>query len=216
MVRSAPPMAAVDDTLLGRVRTELAKAGVRSRLLSFALWLVRSPHDAEDLLQSALARVVDPQGSPWDSNGGKTFSRHVGAVMINLASNERHGGRARFEVVDSNIARDDDTIDGAPLADQALHEHREVARMRRMGDELLVELDKNDALAAGVFRAMCGGLEGASEIAANVGCKPDEVRYAYDRIKYHAQRVLDRHRVAEQRRMSELRQAGRRGQERVR
>lgn len=199
-------MGDADDSPRERARAELLKDRVMARLRTLAAWAMHSSQDAEDLLQSALARVFDPQGSPWDPNGKKTFVLHVGAVMNNLASNERQSFHARHVVVDSTLARDDNAIDGAPLADEALHEQRKLAHRRKLGSELLAELDKTDPTAAAVYRAICKGAEGHAEIAAEVGCKEEEVRLAYDRIKYHARQILERDRRAQLEEMGERRQ----------
>jgi len=168
-----------------------------ARLRTLAAWLMHSSQDADDLVQSALARVFDPQGSPWDPDGKKTFVLHVGAEMNNLASNERQRIRAQHGAVNSTLARDDNTIDSAPLADEALHEQRRLAHWRKLGGELLTELDKEDPIAAAVYRAMCKGVEGRPEIAAEVGCNEEEVRFAYDRIRYHARPIRERDRLAQ-------------------
>lgn len=77
--------------------------------------------------------------------------------------------------------------------------------MRRLGSELVAELDKEDATAARVYRASLEGIEGAADLAAKALCKPDEVHEADRRIKYLARRILKRERGAEVRRLAELR-----------
>jgi DNA-directed RNA polymerase specialized sigma24 family protein len=51
---------------LRRVIEELENPGVRAKLMLFARWRLDSDTHAEDLVQEALARVFDPDGSPWD------------------------------------------------------------------------------------------------------------------------------------------------------
>jgi DNA-directed RNA polymerase specialized sigma24 family protein len=182
-----------------------------ARLRTLGAWLMHSSQDAEDLVQSALARVFDPQGSPWDPHGKKTFVLHVGAEMNNLASNERQSFYAQHVEVDSTLARDERTVDGAPLADEALHKQRRLAHWRELGSELLADLDKTDPTGAAVYRAICKGAEGHAEIAAEAGCKEEEVRFAYDRIRYHARPIVERDRRAQLAQMRERRQRSKSG-----
>jgi DNA-directed RNA polymerase specialized sigma24 family protein len=201
-------MAEDDGRRRERTLVELHKEGMRVRLARLARLRTRSPQDAEDLVQTALAKVFDPKGSPWDPDGSVSFFMHVGSVINGLAANAQRSWRAQHEVVDSNLARDDKAVDPAPLADQALEEHQELVVLRRLGNELLAELDRVDETAANVFRAAFEGIEGAAGLAAKARCRPDEVHGADRRIKYLARRILERDRGAEVRPLPELRHAG--------
>ncbi len=154
-------------------------------------------------MQSALARVADPNGSPWDPGGAKTFFAHVGAIMNTLASNDRRSFRARRLVLDGDLGVSDTVAGGGPPADDALAAREALARKARLGTALLAELDANDPRAAAIYRAVVDGVEGHAALAERAGCKIEEVRYAYDRIKYHGRRLLERERQAEEDRMRE-------------
>jgi DNA-directed RNA polymerase specialized sigma24 family protein len=201
-------MAGDDGRRRERTLVELRKEGMRVKLLRLARLRTHSPQDAEDLLQTALAKVFNLQDSPWDPDGRVHFFMHVGSIINGLAANAQRSWRAQHEVVDSNLASDDKAVDPAPLADQALDEHQDLVAMRRLGNELLAELDKEDATAARVYRACLEGIEGAAALAAKARCKPNEVHDADRRIKYLARRILKRERGAEVRRLAELRRGG--------
>jgi DNA-directed RNA polymerase specialized sigma24 family protein len=46
---------------------------MRVRLVRLARLRTHSPQDAEDLVQTALAKVFNPEGSPWDPDGSVSF-----------------------------------------------------------------------------------------------------------------------------------------------
>jgi DNA-directed RNA polymerase specialized sigma24 family protein len=213
MVRDkvAPAMGALVDPYRARVVLELRNPNVEKGLRHLAHWLARSHEDARDLLQSALARVVDPRGAPWDPDGPKDFVCHVGTVMSNMAANRRRRWQANHEVLDPNGAHDDRTADGAPLADDAVGEVQDVAQWARLRDALLGELDRSDAEAAAVFRAILDGVEGHPAIAAHAGIEIERVRHTYDRIKYRARLLLDRQQQDEVEGMRRRREAPARG-----
>jgi DNA-directed RNA polymerase specialized sigma24 family protein len=187
---------------------ELQKEGVRAKLIKLAFWRTRSLPESEDLVQAALARVFDPEGQPWDRTGPTSFFAHVGSIVNGLALNARRSFHARREVVESSLARNDETVDGAPLADAALAEHEDRVRLQRRGRDLLALLEEDDPVAARVYRAGAEGAEGHAEQAKRAECEIEQVRYAYDRIKYHAQQILEREQRAELQRPRELPRAG--------
>jgi DNA-directed RNA polymerase specialized sigma24 family protein len=189
-----------------RALDELLKPGVRKNLLRFAIWRTRSEADAEDLLQDALAKVFDPDDSPWDSDRGKSFFSHVASLMSGLASNESRSSRALHEVVDSTLARDDATVDGAPLANEALDAHRELARFRDMGERLLAKLGEKHPIATKAFRLAMEGFESPAEQAERIPCLVEEVYDAYRVLRYHARLIRAEEEEAEARRMRERRE----------
>ncbi len=110
-------------TMFVEARAAIEKAGVRARLKKLAFLRTHNDADAEDLVQQALARVFDPNGSPWDPKGKVSFFLHTGSVINSIASTGRVSARARREVLDEGLARNEETVDGAPLADAALEVH---------------------------------------------------------------------------------------------
>jgi DNA-directed RNA polymerase specialized sigma24 family protein len=174
------------------VRELLRKDRNEERLRQFAAWRTKSLEDAEDLLQTALARVFGPEGPRWDPQGPKSFFLHVGAVVVNLWSNERRSGRVKHEVVSTKLAADAKNVDGAPLPDQALDGRRAEERFRRLHDELLAELDASDPEAAALYRAIFAGEHDHGKLAAELRCSEEAIRAAYGRVKYRAGRLLAR------------------------
>jgi DNA-directed RNA polymerase specialized sigma24 family protein len=190
---------------LQRAHEELEKSDTRAKLVKFAAWRAHHGPDADDLLQEALAKVFDPDDSPWDPDGGKSFVLHVGSVINRLASHEWTSARVQHEVVDSRIASDEATVDPLPLADATLAQHQESAEMHRLGELLLAELGDGDTVATKVLLAAREGCETPAELAEKTGHRVEEVYDAIRRLKYHGRQVLLRERAAEARRLSERR-----------
>jgi hypothetical protein len=82
-------------------------------------------------------------------------------------------------------------VDPAPAVDHALADQEDAATRRRRGLKLLAHLEVRDPVAAKVLRAICEGVEGTAALAACAGCTPEEVRLAWGRMKYHADRILE-------------------------
>jgi DNA-directed RNA polymerase specialized sigma24 family protein len=115
-----------------RTLVELHKEGMKVRLLRLAVLRTRSPQDAEDLVQTALAKVFNLQDSPWDPDGSVSFFIYVGSVINGLAANAQRSWRSQHEVIDSNLARDDKAVDPGPLALHRLGDaHEEIVRRGR-------------------------------------------------------------------------------------
>jgi DNA-directed RNA polymerase specialized sigma24 family protein len=185
------------------LRRELVKDGVAKRLLGLAAWLTRNPADAEDLLQSALAVAADANGWPWDPDGDKPFTMHIGAIMINRASNDRRRSSIGRVVLDPDVATGERVAGDGHSPDQDVDDLRQLAWVRRIKSTLAASLDANDHEAAAVYRAILEGVEGHAAIAAHTGCPPEAVRLAYDRITYQGRRIV---KLEEEKDLLEMRQ----------
>jgi hypothetical protein len=194
--RDAPPTK--------RALAELAKKDVFEKVHLYAIWRTSSEADAEDLLADAVECVGDPDRKPWDPAKG-SFFRHMRLVMDTLAIETARGGYARFEVVSSSLAADEKTADPGPQPDGALHEARDLAWLRRLGDSLLGKIAQRDPLATSVYRVACEGVETPREQAATIGCAVEEVYEALRRLRYWGARVLAEDRDAQEAKMKALR-----------
>jgi hypothetical protein len=190
-----------------RALEEVSKPGVRNKLITFAMWRLESEPDAEDLVQEALAKVCDPQDSPWDEGKGKSFVRHVGSIINGLASNERRSARARREMGEATLGHDIHAVDGSPLPDEALGMHRESARLLRLGTLLRSRIEeKGDQVALDMLDCARRGKVEIEEVEQETGHSPDEIRDAHRRLKYHARQILAEEDEAERKRMNEARE----------
>jgi hypothetical protein len=73
-----------DTTPAERVAAEMAKKSVRSSVVTYALWRVRSETDAEDLVGEAILCASDPDRKPWDP-AKRAFFKHMRYLMDDLA-----------------------------------------------------------------------------------------------------------------------------------
>jgi DNA-directed RNA polymerase specialized sigma24 family protein len=185
---------------------ELGDKALREKLLKYGVWRTDSEADAEDLLANAIECVCDPDRRPWDPAKG-TFFRHMRAVMDRIAIHATRRGAGRFEVADEGITFGEGTVDRQPLADEALHQGRKLAWLRRMGTVLLERLDRKDPLAAKVFRAAFEGVEEPQEQAERIGCPIEDVYEALRRIRYRAAKIRAEDEQAQAERMKQARSA---------
>jgi DNA-directed RNA polymerase specialized sigma24 family protein len=188
-----------------RVLEELKKPRGRPRLFRLAWWRTHSKHDADDLVQQTLECVCDPERRPWDP-ARKTFLIHISDVMRDILYEQGRSARAMHEVVDSTLARDDATVDGAPLADEALDAHRELARLQEMREQLLADLGDRHPIATKALRLAMTGVVTPAEQAGRIPCAVEDLYEAYRVLKYHGALILAERQEAEARQMRERRE----------
>jgi len=190
-----------------RALAEANKPEVRKKLILFASWRGHSEADAEDLVQEALAKVCDPNDSPWDPERGKSFVVHVGSIINGLASNVVKSARVRHEIIETQLAHDGSAHDEAPPPDDALEERRESARLQRMGELLRSYFEeRGDTIPVQVLDWARQGKEEIDEVAAETGHPLQEIRDAQRRMKYRAKQIRAEEEEAERKRMSDARQ----------
>jgi hypothetical protein len=206
MLHDRVPSAVYDPRAPSSVRAvdELQKRGVRPALIKLARWWTVSDADAEDLVYEALDLACDPDRSPWDP-AARGFLKHMRYLMRDLAGEEARSSRARHEVVDARLARDDAMVDGDPLPDDALEAHRERARLQRLGDQLLARM-ASDPIAMEVYRVAKQGFETPAEQAEHLEYSIDQINEAHRRMKYHARQIRTEEEQAEASRMRERRE----------
>ncbi len=167
---------------------ELAKVGVRMKLLLIARKQTRSDADAEDLIANALVLVCDADRAPWDPTAG-AFIRHMAHVMRKRAIEDARTWSARKVVVDSALVDGAPVPDGAPLADEAIAGQESQVRLQRLAAALRARV-AGDARALEVLDCAGQGFEGPADQAAQLGCPIAEIREARRRLKHHGARLL--------------------------
>jgi len=194
-----------------RVEEELKRATPPRRKQLFRIacrftYASREPHDdAEDLVAEALAAASNPERYPWDPQR-HAFLTHMTWVMRRLAYERGRSAYAEREVVDSEIAHEDALTDAAPLAEEALHGARKLGWFHVLGKRLVALLEKRDPIAAQSLRHGLAGIESHAEQAALIGCNPEDIADAHDRLKYHGRQVREEWEREEARRMRALRE----------
>lgn len=86
---------------------------------------------------------------------------------------------------------DDQVAGDARPADEELDGARFLAHLKEVQTTLLAAVERDDPRAADVYRAMREGIEGTAAIAAHVGCSPEDVVRAYQRLTYQGRRIVE-------------------------
>jgi hypothetical protein len=177
-----------------RAQAELAKAGTRKRLLSIAHWFARNPSDDEDLVAAALEITFDPGKKPWTPP--PAFFEHMAGIIKDVAIEAQRRGHGRFEKVSADRAHDPSRPDPAPLPDDALSEHEEAARRRRLGLKLRASVE-GIGVCVQVLDCVTEGLEDTGAIAQRIGCTVEDIYQAHRTLKLHGRRILAEEKMAE-------------------
>ncbi len=176
---------------------------VRKRLHAIARAITRSDVDADDLVQNALMRVLDPEDAPWDREQ-VTFFTHMGRVMRQTWNEQMRRARVKREVPDGTLTQHERVSDSGPLADSEAARAETTSLQRRLMHDVLAEIGDKHPIARQVYELGEQGIEDPREQAAIIGCAPNDVHLAIKQLKYAARRALERWELAEERRMKEL------------
>jgi DNA-directed RNA polymerase specialized sigma24 family protein len=194
------------------VFAELAKEGVRERLLRYAKWRTGDDDEAKDLVADALEVVCDPEKKkPWDPAKRSLF-RHMRRVMDDLAIYDTRAGAGRFEINESGLIAKTgdpealpDQADDHDLPDEQVAAKRDLAWLRGLAEILLERLSgRGDDKAIAVYEAACIHEEPAEQ-ARHLGIPVEEVYEAHRRLRHHGLIVKAEWERAEAERMAALR-----------
>jgi DNA-directed RNA polymerase specialized sigma24 family protein len=187
------------------VGAELAKPGMRARLMRIAIWNTRNSIHAEDLLGRALLRTVNLEDWPWVRTE-RSFLTHMMQVMHKIAWRDRRRGPRR-EIPNDPVTRDESVPSPETPADELLDEHRSAAVCMALGEELRKAID-GDPIAERILELNRLGIDDEPEIAAAIPCSLPQVYAAMKKLKYHGARIRDAWVAREAERMRALREAG--------
>jgi DNA-directed RNA polymerase specialized sigma24 family protein len=187
-----------------RVLAEIANAKTREILQRIAKTFTSGNEaDAEDLIADSLARALDPEKNPWEKR--HTFFTFMTFLMRHVWYERITLSRVQHEVVDSTIARDENTRSAEPRADAQAHRARTYALHKMLGDKLLAELASKNPLAVRLFQLGGQGIDEPAEQAAILEVPVEDVYRANEVLRYHGQRIREEWEQSEERRMKELR-----------
>jgi DNA-directed RNA polymerase specialized sigma24 family protein len=178
----------------------------RARIVSNAARITRSMADAEDLVNEAFARTLDPDDAPWVPDK-ISFSHHMRNLIRNKWCDEMRKHRATREVLDADLTTDDRTPGHHPRADEEIDRRRAMARWQTLVEGVLDEVDSDDPLARQVYELAGRGEDEASEQARILGCDVSKVYRAVEALKRHGKRALHAWELAEAKRMRDLQSA---------
>jgi DNA-directed RNA polymerase specialized sigma24 family protein len=160
---------------------------LRKKIFAHAYSLTRNLEDAKDLSQAAIAKAIDPEGSPWDPDAQPNLLLYVGSLMNTAAFNKRRG-EARHPTVGESVLSDHrpgPDAEPEPTPEERLAHAEDLARLEGWLDKLLVRL-AGDEVALAKIELMRDGIDDAAEQAARIGCSVKDTYRANERIAYHA------------------------------
>jgi DNA-directed RNA polymerase specialized sigma24 family protein len=189
-----------------RVIEQLDKPGVRQRLVQIARWSARTESDPEDLVAEALLWALDPDRMPWVPEK-KTFLAHMAAVIHRVWSRQVEKERARQELLDSGIARDEYTPSPATTADDELDGRRTLALWQSLLESVLAKIGDKHPLTRQICDLAATGVDEPAEQARVLRCRKEDVYRAIETLQYHGKLALEAWELSEQRRMNELQEA---------
>jgi DNA-directed RNA polymerase specialized sigma24 family protein len=186
-----------------RAAAELEKPNTIARLHRIAQWSTHSETDADDLVQDALERVLDPDDCPWVSSK-MSFLTHMSYVMRNTWKNRLRKAMAS-ELPDAGVTADEKTVSHEPPADEELGDRRRLGVWRMLGERLLARIAAKHPIAVAVFNLGAQGIDDAQEQATMLQCTIEEIYEAQRTLKRNANAVREEWEVEEERRMRDLR-----------
>jgi DNA-directed RNA polymerase specialized sigma24 family protein len=159
---------------------------LRKKIFVYAYSLTRDLGDAKDLAQEGMAKVIDPQASPWAPDVKPDLFMHVGSVMNSIAANRRRAdARHPTEFYDKEKHERADPTPNAEEMMVDVETRAEVdARLKRWVDELRRRL-VGHPVALGKIDLLYEGVEDTAQQAARLGCTVKDVYGANERIAYH-------------------------------
>jgi DNA-directed RNA polymerase specialized sigma24 family protein len=190
----------VDAPSSQRAIAELEKPTMRQRLHRIALWTTGSDAAAEDLVEDALVRVLDPDDAPWLPEK-TTFLRHLNFVMTRVWSREMRKASAHREILDGGLAHDETHPSHAPPVDDELDGLRAIAVRQSLLDEVVAAIESKTPLARPICELGAQGIEEPAEQARMLDCSVQAIYDTLKILKRHAKSALDEWDRTERRRM---------------
>jgi DNA-directed RNA polymerase specialized sigma24 family protein len=167
---------------------------IRAEMVRFACRLARSRGAADELVQEAVARVIDRERDPWDPETEPLLAKHMMRIIENIA----RGNRAKVAVrrdprnvaaVEERTIRRPESPEDAALGAEGEREARGTL------DEVKAEL-AGDAPALEVVDLSERGVDRPADQAAATGRPIEEIRNARRRVRRAIEEVLRRRQEA--------------------
>jgi hypothetical protein len=190
------------------VLEKLKEPLVLERLRLIARRRARASLSADDLLDTAIARALDPDDSPWDPSRGP-FETHMSYVMRQSLDRIFRQASAKREVPGGGSYDLPEVDSLEPPPDEELQRRETLAFWRSTMNQVKARLGDKHWLARQVVDLAARGIEEPAAQAKMLGCPVGDIYQARDTLKYHAKAVLEERERAERARMERLRAATR-------
>jgi DNA-directed RNA polymerase specialized sigma24 family protein len=161
---------------------------LRADLLRFACHVARSRQAADDLVQEALRRAIDPEGDLWDPDVEPLFAKHVMRIIDNIHRGERDKREVRLDPRNKATVEERTTRRSVTPEDAALD--AEGDRSARKTLEAVRADLRDDPLALRVVELSENGVDRPAEQAAATGARIEEIRNARKRVQRAIEAVL--------------------------
>jgi hypothetical protein len=154
---------------------------VRAELLRFACHVARSRQAADDLVQEAIQRAIDPDGDPWDPDVEPLLAKHLMRIIDNIHRGERDKREVRLDprnkaTVEERTARHPVTPEDAALA-------AEGDRAARRTLEAVKAALGDDPLALQVVALSEDGVDRPADQVMATGARIEDIRNARKRVQ---------------------------------
>jgi DNA-directed RNA polymerase specialized sigma24 family protein len=161
---------------------------LRKAILLHAYSLIRNLADAKEIAQEAMAKAIDPAGSPWDPDTQPSLKAHVGSLVNSAVANRRRAER-RHPLVP--YEKDKDLrADPAPTVEERMVQEDEVAGLEGEMVVLRARL-AGDRIALGKIDLLYRGISDAATQAEHLECTVTDIRRAKERIEYYVERIKE-------------------------
>ena len=163
-------------------------AALRKVIVLLAYSLTHNLADAKELAQDAMAKAIDPAGSPWDPDEQPNLKEHLGSLMNSAMANRRRGER-RHPFVPYERGKDL-RVDPAPTVEQRMVQEDEASELEGEMVVLRARL-AGDTIALGKIDLLYRGIDDAATQAEHLKCAVAEIYQASKRIAYHVERIKE-------------------------
>jgi DNA-directed RNA polymerase specialized sigma24 family protein len=163
---------------------------LRLQVLNLAMKLARSRAAAEDLVQEAILRVIDPDGDPWDPATEPELARHLMRIIDNIRRVERaHRKVQRDPSIEATV--EERMTPRAPTPEKpSVDAEGEGAAQRRLA--AVKEKLGDDPVALKVIEQTEQGVDRPAEQALATGESLDDIRTARKRVRTAIATILRR------------------------
>lgn len=169
-------------------------ARIRVDLLRFACRIARSKQAADELVQEALARVIDPERDPWDPEVEPLLARHMMRIIDKIHRGDREKAAVRRDPRNVAAVEARTTQRSATPEDAALAAEREQEAKSTL-DEVKVDL-AGDTVALEVIDQSERGVDRPADQAKATGRSIAEILNARKRVRRAIEAVLGRQQEA--------------------
>lgn len=183
-----------------RILLELEDPEVRARLHKMAFVRTESDVAAEDLVEDALVRVLDPEDSPWQPSRG-SFLLHMKWVMRQTWTAKQRRAYVKREIPDGGVIAEEGTPGAGALGDEALEGSRWLAVRVALLEQVVAALEPEHPIVRPICELGAQGVDVPSDQAQRLGCSVQAVYEAFATLKRHARKALNDWDRGERRRM---------------